>query len=1050
VFSLIGIRFFSTLIALFISGILSGANFCTIVQKNEENAIIESPIDSASCQDFLTDSLKSFVRFEYTDGAFSYYSIRLAMFNSSIERGYFYEAAKADGIYIADKSEFDNDSTLFFTGDNDKMRIFHLFYNLYNQTINSRPILSSTGTGSILQHSSPLTTSPTCSTAQVACSNNVYSYPAGTTGDAPPSVGGYPNYGCLGNEPAPAFFYMQVGTAGSIILTISESNNYDVDFICWGPFTNLTDGCATGLTGTCGTSPQPGCCSNNQTGCTNFYPRGNITDCSYSPLANETCHILNAQVGQIYILLITNYSRQPGTITLSQTGGTGLTNCNIVVFCSMIDLTATPSACNGLTNTFSISGNVDFSNPPLTGTMTITDNTAIPPVSQTFSAPFISPQAYNLPGIPCDGLVHTLTAAFSDSTNCTLSQQCTSPPESCPQAQISGGGEICNDGTSTVPVDINLTGTGPYNITYAINGVPQTPINNYPGPSPYVINTNTAGTYTLVSVSNGVCSGSGQVSGSATIILDPLPVVHLSGLTTLCAGTSGIYTTDPGNTNYQWTFSTGGMITSGGTLTDNSATVTWSIPGAQSISINYIDPKGCTAPGSTVLPVTINVLPAPTISGNVSVCEGTTGVSYTTQPGMTNYQWSVSGGGSITSGGGATDNTVTINWNIPGPQTVSVNYTNSNGCTANAPTVYPVTVNPLPGPAGLITGPTVLCQASTTSYDVGSVSNTNSYAWVLNPGTAGTIVGNTKSITVNWSAAFYGNADLTTQGVNTCGIGLISPALSILVNPKPLVFYTICTDSITTTGARPILLREGIPLGGTWSGTGVTPSSGTFNPATAGPGSFTITYSYTNVYGCINTASRIIIVTTPGVFTCGGNLKDVRDNKNYSTVLIGSQCWMAEDLNYGTEIPSSQDQRDNCIIEKYHNPASSIQHPASLYQWDEMMTYTTTSGSQGICPPAWHIPTEAEWTLLFSNYTSNGLAGNALKSTGYSGFNALLNGMNFYNRNFYFDTFAGIYWTSDSHGPFKAWSHGMNTFDPSVSIYPSARSNAFELRCIKD
>ena len=62
---------------------------------------------------------------------------------------------------------------------------------------------------------------------------------------------------------------------------------------------------------------------------------------------------------------------------------------------------------------------------------------------------------------------------------------------------------------------------------------------------------------------------------------------------------------------------------------------------------------------------------------------------------MTNYVWTVVGG-TVTAGGTATDNTITITWTSTGPQTVSVNYTNATGCTAAAPKVLTVTVNAKP------------------------------------------------------------------------------------------------------------------------------------------------------------------------------------------------------------------------------------------------------------------------------------------------------------------------------------------------------------------
>jgi uncharacterized protein (TIGR02145 family) len=417
---------------------------------------------------------------------------------------------------------------------------------------------------------------------------------------------------------------------------------------------------------------------------------------------------------------------------------------------------------------------------------------------------------------------------------------------------------------------------------------------------------------------------------------------------------------------------------------------------------------------------------------------------------MTNYQWVVSAGGTITAGGTTNSNSVTVTWNTPGAQTVSVNYHDINSCTAAAPTVYPVTVNPLPGIPGIITGTTVLCQGSTgIAYSIGVIPNTTSYNWILLPATAGTISGNTMSMTINWSAAFIGTASLTVEGVNSCGVGNLSPALSILVNPNPIVSYIICTDSVTTPTAGIISLREGIPLGGTWSGIGVNPVTSTFNPVIAGLGTHLITYSYTNVNGCISNASHTITVASPGVFFCGGSMKDVRDGKQYQTIQIGAQCWMAENLNFGSMIPGSVVQRDNCVPEKYcYNDNAANCGPQTYYQWDELMTYTNVTGTQGVCPPGWHIPREAEWTILFNNYIDNGFAGSALKSTGYSGFNALVLGANFFNRNYYFNNFAGIYWSSDAHGPYKAWAHGMNSFDPSVSYYPASRSNAFSVRCI--
>ena len=261
---------------------------------------------------------------------------------------------------------------------------------------------------------------------------------------------------------------------------------------------------------------------------------------------------------------------------------------------------------------------------------------------------------------------------------------------------------------------------------------------------------------------------------------------------------------------------------------------------------------------------------------------------------------------------------------------------------------------------------------------------------------------------------------------------------------------TLCVDPVTTTDAQPIKLKGGNPVNGTYSGRGV--SGTTLTPAVAGAGTDTIFYSFTNTYGCSRNNYIVLSVIAPLPFTCGNTLTDPRDNKQYPTVMIGTQCWMASNLDYGSLLPGTEHQRDNCITEKFcynDNPGNCVTS-GGLYQWDELMQYDNTAASQGYCPPGWHIPTENEWNTLFNNFQGNGFAGSPLKGSGYSGFNALLDGVSFKNASWSFNNFATLFWSSTSHGPYKAWAHGLNTENPSVSFYPSARSNAFPVRCIKD
>jgi uncharacterized protein (TIGR02145 family) len=86
----------------------------------------------------------------------------------------------------------------------------------------------------------------------------------------------------------------------------------------------------------------------------------------------------------------------------------------------------------------------------------------------------------------------------------------------------------------------------------------------------------------------------------------------------------------------------------------------------------------------------------------------------------------------------------------------------------------------------------------------------------------------------------------------------------------------------------------------------------------------------------------------------------------YNTIQILSQCWLKENLNAGTMIEGTIEQSNNGTIEKYcyNNEPDSCTKYGGLYQWNEMMQYTTQQGTQGICPPGWHLPTDEEWKVL--------------------------------------------------------------------------------------
>ena len=137
---------------------------------------------------------------------------------------------------------------------------------------------------------------------------------------------------------------------------------------------------------------------------------------------------------------------------------------------------------------------------------------------------------------------------------------------------------------------------------------------------------------------------------------------------------------------------------------------------------------------------------------------------------------------------------------------------------------------------------------------------------------------------------------------------------------------------------------------------------------------------------------NIKIFTTLQSFTCGDQI--TYSGQVYNTVLIGTQCWMKENLNIGTRIDGINEQTNNSIIEKYCYGDDELycDEYGGLYQWNEMMQYVTDTSTRGICPVGWHIPTDFEWKVLEGTVDSQYDVGDPeWDSSGWRGFDAGLN-----------------------------------------------------------
>jgi len=187
--------------------------------------------------------------------------------------------------------------------------------------------------------------------------------------------------------------------------------------------------------------------------------------------------------------------------------------------------------------------------------------------------------------------------------------------------------------------------------------------------------------------------------------------------------------------------------------------------------------------------------------------------------------------------------------------------------------------------------------------------------------------------------------------------------------------------------------------------------------------------------------------------------------QTYNTVIIGSQCWMKENLNIGLRINGSSNQEDDNVIMKYcydDDPDNCTEY-GGLYQWDEMMQYETTPGVQGICPSGWHVPTDAEWTTLTTYLGGESIAGGKMKETGTthwltpntgatneSGFTALPGGYRYYNGDFYSLGNYANFLSSTENSSTYAWGRDLSYSNASVDRYDSNKTNGFSVRCLKD
>ncbi len=247
------------------------------------------------------------------------------------------------------------------------------------------------------------------------------------------------------------------------------------------------------------------------------------------------------------------------------------------------------------------------------------------------------------------------------------------------------------------------------------------------------------------------------------------------------------------------------------------------------------------------------------------------------------------------------------------------------------------------------------------------------------------------------------------------------------------------------------------------------------------------------------TAAQNIFVNYSAPYTpasCSGSgcngqttITDARDGKVYNIVQIGTQCWMAQNLNYGTFAAITNPQIAGTKFCQNLNGVNDVSCPfGGLYEWANMMNGAASCNGdsaspaciipvQGLCPAGWHIPSHYEWTFLERNAGSNPSAfpydvltagwlgideGGNLKQTGTANwtapnigaanticFSALPGAYSQYGSFNYVGAY-GVWWSSTESDVVHAWDRYLYYAEPRVKRNRDTKSDGYSVRCVKD
>jgi hypothetical protein len=417
------------------------------------------------------------------------------------------------------------------------------------------------------------------------------------------------------------------------------------------------------------------------------------------------------------------------------------------------------------------------------------------PAGGSYSGAFVSGGTFN-PSAAGTG-PHQITYSYTDANGCSNTATASINVRALPVVSVSTQTPVCLNASP-----VALSGGTPAGGTYSGTGVSSGNFN------PAVAG---AGTQ-IITYSYTDAFGCAN-SDTATILVNPLPVVTIGTYNPVCRNASAFALTGG---------SPAGGIYSGTGVSSGSFNPNIAGTGTHTITYTYSDIKGCSA--SATSSITVNALPVVTPGSFNPVCQNSAAIT-------------LSGGspaGGTYSGSGVSNGVFTPS--TVGNNTVIYNYTDANGCAGFGTTT--ILVNSLPVVS--ITPMSPVCQ------------NTAAFALTGGSPAGGTWTGSNVS-SGNFNPLTAGSNMVIYNYTNANGCSNFATT-NITVNAAPTV--TISPISGVCVGSAAFPLTGGNPAGGSWSGVNV--NTGNFNPVTAG--SSQVTYSYTNGNGCSGSASANVTV----------------------------------------------------------------------------------------------------------------------------------------------------------------------------------------------